>query len=611
MTETKGTVKPERPTPLPVIDVNIPAELAALPQWVCWTYTWRPSRRKWDKPPLRARDGGPASTTDPTTWTTFAEAVAAYRDRSRGFDGIGFVPRPEDGLVGIDLDDCRDPETGALAPWAEEIVGAINTYTEVSPSGTGLRLIARGRKPGRRCKTQVGGGIVEIYDGLTKAGKPGGRYLTFTGHRCPDAPADIRDRQHQVDDLYARLFASRHTAVGSGTPRAPGGGRRLTDDEIIRRAASAENGQKFRRLYFEGSTADYGGDTSRADAALAALLLFWCGGDLAAAERLMRASALRRPKWDERRGQTTWLRATLEAAAGVVTEFYEPRARLRLKPAPGKAGAEPEGPPADDRPTEADGPPGTGHDLILRYFRDYYRPVFRRGAAIYSQALGREVKPGEATAGAPIDLIRALAGAADAPADKNGVKMHALPAFFATWGKVAWATLHRSLPDEAAAEEVCETAEEEFRAAVSAALHAQVTLGEVVFPAAGLRAGADLPRVERRSLIDWCVRFARAGPWRSIRSYAIWSRVAPSGDGGPRLEVAFRTELFSQVKYQPLAGLTQNQLGRLCEQYRVGTQDRAKGQRCVVLDHDFLIEVCRAPGADPAGNHGPDKSEEI
>ena len=81
-----------------------------------------------------------------------------------------------DGFAGVDLDHCRDPETGTIEPWAAEIVKLFGTYTKVSPSGTGVKLFGRGALPegvtGRRK------GHIEVY-GAT-------RYFTVTGHRLPE-----------------------------------------------------------------------------------------------------------------------------------------------------------------------------------------------------------------------------------------------------------------------------------------------------------------------------------------------------------------------------------------------------------------------------------------
>src|SRR5262249_24216161 len=82
----------------------------------------------------------------------------------------GVVLTEDTGIVGIDLDCCRDPKTGTVDSWAQAIIDEVRSYTEVSPSGTGIRIFAKGRIPGEGRKK----GPFEIYNGVTKDGKPGG-----------------------------------------------------------------------------------------------------------------------------------------------------------------------------------------------------------------------------------------------------------------------------------------------------------------------------------------------------------------------------------------------------------------------------------------------------
>lgn len=174
-----------RPTAPKFRPENIPVELRGRQQWVVWRFEWKASRKKWDKPPRQAKSGRPASTTDPATWATYEEAVRAYREaverHAAGrllvpWDGLGFVFTKEDPYVGLDLDGCRYPQTGELLPWAEEIVAAGRTYTELSPSLFGVKLIGMGRLPdGAPHKLHPpGGGEIEPYSW--------GRYFCLTGH---------------------------------------------------------------------------------------------------------------------------------------------------------------------------------------------------------------------------------------------------------------------------------------------------------------------------------------------------------------------------------------------------------------------------------------------
>jgi putative DNA primase/helicase len=164
---------PPKPVPLVVLSENIPDELKAIDQWVVWRYSWLEDRQKWDKPPLQARGGNLASTTNANTWDTFAAAMATYLTGL--VDGVGVVFAKKNRLTGIDLDHARDPKTGIIAPWALEIIHSFRTYTELSPSGTGLHIIAGGILPGPGVKTAR----VEMYDT--------GRYFTMTGHQ-PEVP---------------------------------------------------------------------------------------------------------------------------------------------------------------------------------------------------------------------------------------------------------------------------------------------------------------------------------------------------------------------------------------------------------------------------------------
>ena len=145
---------------------NIPEELVALDQWVCWCLEERDE--KLTKVPYNPHTGGSASTTESTTWTTSVAVVAAYE---RGeCDGIGFVFSGDDPYTGIDLDKCRDPENGEIAPWAQDILERMpEGYIEVSPSGRGIHIIVRGAVRGGGMRK----GSVEMYSR--------GRFFTVTG----------------------------------------------------------------------------------------------------------------------------------------------------------------------------------------------------------------------------------------------------------------------------------------------------------------------------------------------------------------------------------------------------------------------------------------------
>src|SRR4051812_22642226 len=109
---------------------------------------------KINKPPIDAKTGKAGSSTNRTTWSSYDIAAA------RSPVGAGFVLTADDPYAALDLDNCVNPETGEIAPWAQTVVDRIPGYWEVSYSRTGLRGIVRGVLPGERCRT----GDIETYD---------------------------------------------------------------------------------------------------------------------------------------------------------------------------------------------------------------------------------------------------------------------------------------------------------------------------------------------------------------------------------------------------------------------------------------------------------------
>ncbi len=150
------------PEPLPVIAANIPDKLKGFPQWVCWRYVW--NGKKWTKPPYHPK-GHQASKINPAHFSAFSDVITAYE--KGGFSGIGFILTKEDPFVAIDIDHCL--EGNILTDEANEIIKSLNSYTEISPSGSGIRIFVTGTVP-RNIKKGI-----EIYSYSS--------YVTITGQR--------------------------------------------------------------------------------------------------------------------------------------------------------------------------------------------------------------------------------------------------------------------------------------------------------------------------------------------------------------------------------------------------------------------------------------------
>ncbi len=155
------------------ITETIPTQLTERPQWVCWRLEERAGKAT--KVPYTPSTLRRASSTDLMTWRTFDEALAAYEAGEPPYDGIGFMFCSADPFVGIDLDDCRDPESGAVAEWAQKIIDRVQDgHVETSPSGTGVHIIVEAAARGGRMQKKVSPkGKIEMYSRE--------RFFTVTG----------------------------------------------------------------------------------------------------------------------------------------------------------------------------------------------------------------------------------------------------------------------------------------------------------------------------------------------------------------------------------------------------------------------------------------------
>lgn len=244
---------------------NIPEELRKLPQWVCWKLE-DIGASKPTKVPYTPNNQH-ASTTNKNTWASFEDCLRAYA--SGHFSGVGFVFSADDPYSFIDLDDTAGD---ALAfSRQHHIFKTFNSYSEISPSGKGLHIIIKGNVPVGRKRS-----FVEIYSS--------GRYATFTGNVHLNEP--IKECQPQLISLWEQMGASiPKTMIFTGDKD-----EKQTDEEIIRTAASAINGDKFNQLFIGNWQSAYKSQ-SEADFALIDIIAFYTQNRTQIA-RLFRSSGL-------------------------------------------------------------------------------------------------------------------------------------------------------------------------------------------------------------------------------------------------------------------------------------------------------------------------------
>lgn len=228
---------------------NIPHELKIYKQWVNWRYEQREEGKKPTKVPYSPRTKFQVSVMDATHWGTFDEAMLNV---GNGFDGLGFVLTTKDPYCIVDLDQARDEAEYKLV---NDTFMGLRSYTEVSPSGTGLHVVMKAETGRGRKKHPI-----EVYDR--------GRFITFTGNVHWALPIDYRQRE--VEELLASLPAEATVVGHHDGSAAPSG----SDREVWDRAASAANGQKFKDLWNGDFTLHYNSQ-SEADFALVDIIAFY------------------------------------------------------------------------------------------------------------------------------------------------------------------------------------------------------------------------------------------------------------------------------------------------------------------------------------------------
>lgn len=187
----------------PFVGDAIPQELKKHKRWAPWRAVWNAKRQKYDKIPHRAdRPDYGLSTAKPEQWFDYDVALAAYTNNPQRFAGIGYVMTGPHGVVGTDLDNCV--VDGRVAPWAAEVVVALASYTEISPSGRGLRILSLGELPADWNNHDTG---IEVYGGNEA------RFLTVTGEHLDGTPTSVRAAPAEaLQVLEARYAKERRRA---------------------------------------------------------------------------------------------------------------------------------------------------------------------------------------------------------------------------------------------------------------------------------------------------------------------------------------------------------------------------------------------------------------
>lgn len=300
---------------------KFPQELKEQTRWCNWRNEKRGERTT--KIPINSQHGGDAKSNDESTWSDFETT----KSRIAMDTGVGyFLKEP---YVGIDLDDVEDEVKRHLEGDYEdnivsEFIHELDSYTEISPSGTGIHIIMKGELPekGRRR------GGIEMYTT--------GRYFTVTFDSIgPNYIRDDRDtnKLQKLHEKYIRPKGEEKPRKVRQIVEDEMGQHGLDDKEVIKRASRSKNGDKFKDL-LNGDWDKYKEypSQSEADLAFANMLAFWTAKDPEQMDRIVRESGLYREKWDEYRGNDTYGNNLIELAIDEVEGVYSPVRSRTFKP---------------------------------------------------------------------------------------------------------------------------------------------------------------------------------------------------------------------------------------------------------------------------------------
>lgn len=272
---------------------NVPSELKQLNNWVLHK----------NKIPFDAKTLKNAKSNDKSTWSDFATAYATLINEPR-FDGLGFMLADE--IICIDLDnkenEMPDDEFKGML---HEILDVIPSYCEISMSGKGYHIFAKGKLPeGYRKKKHI-----EMYDSQ--------RFIAFTGNIYGNFK-HIIDAQEGINKVHAKYLGNKITIAEPIEIIYTQSD--LSVDEVLEKG---KNNQRFVQLY-EGNWEALGFPSqSEADASFSSMLAFYTNNDINLMEKVFKTSGLYRQKFDRKQSNSTYGRLLLESAVAWATEHMD------------------------------------------------------------------------------------------------------------------------------------------------------------------------------------------------------------------------------------------------------------------------------------------------
>lgn len=275
-----------------------PTELRSRRQWICFDVWAESGKSKMSKLPRNPETGGMASSSDPSTWTTYETALTAVKGGRH--TALGFVLTEDTGLAILDLENCVDG--GEIAEWAAREVQTLDSFTEVSVSGTGLHVLAWGSIPSNLNRQSV---QAELWDR--------DKMFALTGLTVPGQDV-VEHRSRELLDVHRRIE-----------------GGEFGPDHVLKPILLDQHSQKFRETAADNWAGHYDSRSAAVQGVLCSLAQTY-GGD----PEVIRAEFEKLPlcdAWVDASGRSKWERLAdkeiRKAVSFIISEQAKERAAQR------------------------------------------------------------------------------------------------------------------------------------------------------------------------------------------------------------------------------------------------------------------------------------------
>ena len=285
---------------------RVPNEMKNKPNWVIVRTKPNEVRGRLDKFLIDIHTGKMAKSDDPSTWTSFDEAIEYAKNN--GGVALAYALDGKDGIACIDLDDCFE-ENGDMKPFTLDLYNKCDGfYCEKSVSGKGLHIF--GKTQGMDVRTFSQDGEMEFYRNA--------HFIAMTGDDFGGTELKSFD-EPQIKNTIESKCAKRTPIVGERA--GVDGLSRMSDRDVVERAENGKDGERFKALY---SGQDIHNDHSRSDMSLMNMLAFWCNGDKEQMLRIFATSGLYRPEKSDNYYECTVIKAIRDTVSR-----FQPKAQVK------------------------------------------------------------------------------------------------------------------------------------------------------------------------------------------------------------------------------------------------------------------------------------------